>query len=57
MFSRRPIALCFVVNLLLRVVVLSTISFFVGFALAIKMTKFDPTESLNQIMFVNMLES
>ena len=35
---------------------LSTISFFMVFALVVQMAKFDPIESSNQIMFVNMLQ-
>ena len=35
---------------------LPTVSFFVVFALAVQMIKFNPTESLNQIMFVSMLQ-
>ena len=50
------IAACFVVDLLRRVVMLSTISFFIVFTLAIQMVNFDPTESLDQIMFVSMLQ-
>ena len=45
MFCPRPVAACFVVDLLRRIVVLSTVNFFVGFALI--MTKFDLTKSSN----------
>ena len=42
---RQPLIVRFVINLLRRVVVLSTISFFMVFVLVVQMAKFDPTES------------
>ena len=48
------IAVCFVFDLLQRVVVLPIISFFVVFVLTIQMTKFDRIESSYQILFVSM---
>ena len=54
-FYRRAVAACFVTDLLRWVVVLPTVSFFMVFTLAVQMTKFDPTESSDQILFVNIL--
>ena len=44
-------------NLLGQIIVLSTVSFFVVFALVIQMTKFNSINLSNQIMFVSYLES
>ena len=52
----RLFTVCFVLELLRRVVVLLTVSFFVVFELTFKMTKFDSIKSSNQIMFVSMLQ-
>ena len=52
----RPIAACFVTNLLRWVVVLSTVNFFMVFTLRVPMVKFDMTESSYHIMFINMLQ-
>ena len=40
---------------LLQVIVSSTIDLFVIFALTVQMTKFDPTESPYQSIFINIL--
>ena len=48
--------LLFVADLLQRVIVLSTVSFFMIFSWVVQMTKFDPIESSDQIMFVSMLQ-
>ena len=48
-FCYRPVAICIVADLLRWVVVLSIISFFVVFVLAIEMTKFDPIKSSNTV--------
>ena len=55
-FCHRLVVVCFVVDLLHRVVVLSTVSFLMVFVLAVHMTKYDLIESSNQIMFVSMLQ-
>ena len=55
-FCHRLFVVCFVVDLLHRVVVLSTVSFLMVFVLAVHMTKYDLIESSNQIMFVSMLQ-
>ena len=47
---------CYVTDLLRQVVVSLTVSFFVVFALAVQMKKFDLIESLDQILFVSMLQ-
>ena len=56
MFCYQLVAVYFVVNLLQQVVVLPMVSFFVVFALTIHMTKFDLTESSDQILFISMLQ-
>ena len=54
-FCCRLVVVCFVVNLL-RWVILSTISFFAVFALTIQMTKFNLIKSLDQIIFISILQ-
>ena len=58
-FYRKHVTMCFVINLLQQVVMSSTISLFMGFALTIQMTKFDPRiiRSNNVCQYTADLES